>query len=239
MNDEWGMTLRSRIPEAKHAKIFWGACALAKPEHRDFEIDIDRQGFYIIDDSGEVPEDRKMNIVRALSIAFESGGIMKSIKNKVHIFRHGRLIPKRNRPIKTFDHAMKMISSGKIDRATAVRLWVDEEKPTMIKGGRKIHQVYEDESCLGYADTLGSEEELQILFFIKHEEVERAKLKIGEVIVRGGQRMIVLGATQSDGELFYNVFLVDSKVTKGKRIVRLKDSEVDPSFIEEGDEQGV
>lgn len=227
-NTKWGMDLISRIGEAKEAMLFWGARANASPEHRDFEIDIDAQGFYIIDDASPLPEERKLIIIRALSVALESGGIIKRMKDKVHNFRYGRLIPKRNRPPKAFKHAMKLVDEGKIDRSTAVRLWVDEEKPTMISGGRKIHEIYEDESCLAYGDTMGSDDKVHILFFIRHTPVRDARFGLGEVALHDMGRVIILGHVAEGEQIWYNVFVANASAAGGRRIIRVLEDSLEP-----------
>jgi hypothetical protein len=218
---QWGMELRSRIKNAEQARVFWGARALAKQDHRDFELDMDAQGFFILDNGPKIEEEKKLILIRALSVALESGQIIKNMRNSVHHYRYGKLKPRKDRPPKTFKHALRMIEEGKVTRDIAVRMWVDEEKPTLVPGGRKLHTIYEDESCIGYGDTLGSKEYIYILFFIKNHLIDLPAFGLGDLLLHDAGRVIVLGHVQEGGGVFYNVFLANGSVDGGRRIIKV------------------
>lgn len=214
---KWGMELKPRIDQAKKARIFWGARVLATPNHRDFELDMSSQGFFILDDS--VSEDAQNLIIRAMSVALESGGLIKSMREQVHQYRTGRLVQRKGVPIKHFRHGLKMLELGKAPREMVVRLWADEEKPTMTAGGRKIHNVYEDDAIAAYGDTLGSQEHVHILLFVKHDEQGDPQWKIGDVAQHPDGPVIVLGHVVKEGRMFYNVFITHGKGEGGRRVV--------------------
>lgn len=219
---QWGMELRPRIEQAKQARVFWGARVLATENHRDFELDMSAQEFIIQDD--DVSDETKELIIRAMSVALESGGLIKAMKERVHQYRTGRLIPRKGVPIKHFRHGLKMLETGKAPRSTVVRLWADEEKPTMIAGGRKIHQIYEDEAIAAYGDTLGSGEHVHILLFIKQSGEGEPKWRLGEIAQHTNGSVIVLGHVVEDGQMFYNVFITHGKGADGRRVVRVPEN---------------
>jgi len=221
---KWGLELRGRIKEAEHARVFWGARARATPELRDFEIEMEAQGFHILDES--LPQDRKLIIIRAMSVALESGGVFKTMKDSVHMFRYGQLKPRKNRPLSAYRHTMRLVNEGKLPREIAAKLWVDEDKPTMVSGARSMHQIYEDECCLGYGDTLGSDEHLHILFFVKHEDVPDAIYGLGEVLCHQVGDVVVLGHKREGEQIYYNVFLTRGKSSTKRRIDRFEQSEL-------------